>query len=59
MSEEYDSVFDGEEKVNTILPLDLSEDNYLILATRKGLIKKTKIQEFDNIRKKHSNKKVI
>ena len=42
---------DGEEKVNTILPLDLSEDNYLILATRKGLIKKTKIAEFDNIRK--------
>ncbi len=42
---------DGEEKVNTILPLDLSEDNFLILATRKGLIKKTKIAEFDNIRK--------
>ena len=42
---------DGEEKITTILPLDLSEDNYLILATRKGLIKKTKIQEFDNIRK--------
>ena len=42
---------DGEEKVTTILPLDLSEDNFLILATRKGLIKKTKIAEFDNIRK--------
>jgi len=42
---------DGEEKVTTILPLDLSEDNFLILATKKGLIKKTKIAEFDNIRK--------
>ncbi len=42
---------DGEEKITTILPLDLNEDNFLILATRKGLIKKTKISEFDNIRK--------
>ena len=42
---------DGEEKVTTILPMDNSEDNFLILATRKGLIKKTKISEFDNIRK--------
>ncbi len=42
---------DGEEKVNTILPMDNAEDNFLVLATKKGLIKKTKISEFDNIRK--------
>ena len=42
---------DGEERVTTILPLDLSSDNFLILATKKGLIKKTRISEFDNIRK--------
>ena len=42
---------DGEEKITTILPLDLNEENFLILATKNGLIKKTKIAEFDNIRK--------
>ena len=42
---------DGEEKVTTILPMNKEEDNFLILATKKGLIKKTKISEFDNIRK--------
>ncbi len=42
---------DGEEKVNTIIPFDNQEDNFLILATRKGLIKKTKTSEFENVRK--------
>ena len=42
---------DGEEKVNTIIPFDNKEDNFLILATRKGLIKKTKTSEFENVRK--------
>ena len=42
---------EGEEKINTILPMDNADDNFLILATKKGLIKKTKISEFDNIRK--------
>ena len=42
---------EGEEKINTILPMDNDDDNFLILATKKGLIKKTKISEFDNIRK--------
>jgi DNA gyrase subunit A len=42
---------DGDEKVSTILPMDNAEDNFLILATKNGLIKKTKISEFDNIRK--------
>ena len=42
---------DGEEKVNTIIPFDNQEDNFLILATKKGLIKKTKTSEFENVRK--------
>ena len=42
---------EGEEKITTILKYENSEDKFLILATKKGLIKKTKIQEFDNIRK--------
>ena len=42
---------EGDEKINTILKLELGEDKYLILATKLGLIKKTKIKEFDNVRK--------
>ncbi len=43
------------EKVNTIIPLDLedkdSKDFNLVMATRTGLIKKTVLSEYDNIRK--------
>lgn len=40
------------EKVNTIIPRVTSEDSKnLIMATRSGLIKKTTLSEFDNIRK--------
>ena len=42
---------ESEEKINTILKYENKDGNYLVLATRKGLIKKTKIQEFDNVRK--------
>ncbi len=45
------------EKINTIIPLkkeDADRENlnrgHLIIATRKGLIKKTKLSEYDNIR---------
>lgn len=39
------------EKINTILKFDRDDSAYLVLATKKGLIKKTKLTEFDNIRK--------
>ena len=40
-----------EEKVSTILPLVESTTGNLVLATKNGLIKKTKLLEFANIRK--------
>ncbi len=39
------------EKVNTIIPLTEDTTNNLIMATKQGLIKKTKLIEFANIRK--------
>ena len=41
-----------DEKVNNIL-LDNGDENnkYLVVATRKGLVKRTKVEEFENIRK--------
>lgn len=42
----------GEEKVTTMLPLpDLDENMYLLMATQNGMIKKTEMSEFTNIRK--------
>ena len=41
----------GEEKVNTILKFENDEDHYLVLATKKGMVKKTKTSEFENVRK--------
>ena len=41
----------GEEKVNTILKFTNEDDTYLVLATKKGMIKKTKTSEFENVRK--------
>ena len=40
-----------EEKVSTILPLNADTTGNLVLATKKGLIKKTKLLEFASIRK--------
>lgn len=39
------------EKVNTIIPLNEDTTNNLVMATKFGLIKKTKLIEFANIRK--------
>ena len=42
----------GDEKVTALFPVTEAEENeYLVLATRNGVIKKTPMQEFDNIRK--------
>lgn len=42
---------DEGEKVNTIIPLEDDQEGYLIMATKKGLIKKTALSEFSSIRK--------
>ncbi len=42
---------DSDEKINTILKFERDDSAYLVLATKKGLIKKTKLSEFDNVRK--------
>ena len=39
------------EKVTTMLPQDVMEEGYLIIATKKGMIKKTDVKEYANIRK--------
>ena len=41
-----------EEKVTTVIPIEkYSEGMYLIMATKNGVVKKTDIMEYDNIRK--------
>lgn len=41
-----------DEKINSILLDDGSEDNkYLVVATKNGLVKRTNVSEFENIRK--------
>ncbi len=42
---------DDGEKVNAIIPVKEGVTGYIAMATRKGLIKKTALEEFDNIRK--------
>ena len=43
---------DGGEKVAAIIPMrTFSEEEYLILSTKKGIIKKTKLSEFETSRK--------
>lgn len=42
---------DSGEKVNAIIPYDNETSNNLVIATRQGLIKRTKLLEFANIRK--------
>ena len=40
------------EKITAMIPLAESEDNkYLFMATRKGMVKKTSVMEYQNIRK--------
>lgn len=48
---------DPGEKVTTLLPMKENEEGYLMLATRKGLIKKTSLTEFESIRR--TGKKAI
>lgn len=41
-----------EEKITAIIPIDTMDyESYLLMATRKGIIKKTKFEEYKNIRK--------
>ncbi|HEX9059329.1 MAG TPA: DNA gyrase C-terminal beta-propeller domain-containing protein, partial [Clostridia bacterium] len=43
---------DADEKVTTVIPLaEYKEGLFLVMATRNGLIKKTDLMEYDNIRK--------
>ena len=40
-----------DEKINSIIKLNRDEDcKYLLFATKKGIVKKTKLEEFENIR---------
>ncbi len=42
----------GGEKVTTMIPMpDETADHYLMMATRDGMIKKTPMEEFENLRK--------
>jgi DNA gyrase subunit A len=42
----------GDEKITTLIPIDERDKNeYLLLATKNGIVKKTKISEFKNINK--------
>ena len=41
-----------DEKVTAIIPIkEFKEDRYLIMATKHGIVKKTSIKEYENIRK--------
>ncbi len=42
----------GGEKVTSILPNENMREGYLFLATRQGMVKRTNLTEFDNLRKK-------
>lgn len=42
----------GEETITSVLRLDgLDDDKYLVMVTRKGIIKRTKLSAFNNVRK--------
>ncbi|MBQ3158576.1 MAG: hypothetical protein IJB98_02665 [Clostridia bacterium] len=41
----------SDEKINAVIPMTKETDGYLVLATKSGMIKKTDIEEFANIRK--------
>ncbi len=41
-----------DEKITALIPIrEFDEDSYLFMATRKGIVKKTPIKEFANVRK--------
>ncbi len=43
-----------EEKVTTVIPMakeDFTDDRYLVMATKKGIVKKTSLSQYANIRK--------
>ena len=40
-----------QERITTIIPVKKDTIGYLVMATKKGLIKKTNITEFESIRK--------
>lgn len=42
---------DKDEKVETIIPLTDRSEGYLVIATKRGMIKKTALSEYQNIRK--------
>ncbi len=42
---------DQEEKITAVIPMPAEGGGYIAMATRKGLIKKTALEEFSNIRK--------
>ena len=43
---------DGGEKIEAVIPIKKFEDNkFLLMSTKKGLIKKTKLTEYDSARK--------
>ncbi len=43
---------DSEEKITAVIPIsEYKEDMYLIMATRDGLVKKTDLMQYENIRK--------
>lgn len=38
----------SEEKITTVIPIDnFKADNYLLMATKKGIVKKTELEDFD------------
>ena len=40
------------EKITAVIPIDYYRDqDYLIMATKKGLVKKTSLREYMNVRK--------
>ncbi|KXG76368.1 DNA gyrase subunit A [Fervidicola ferrireducens] len=42
----------SQEKVNAVIPIkDFSQDGYLIMVTREGMVKKTLLSEYENTRK--------
>jgi DNA gyrase subunit A len=43
---------DGDERITTVIPIqEYKEGQYLVMATRNGLVKKTDVMEYSNIRK--------
>lgn len=42
---------EADEKISTVLRFAKDEDSYLIMATKLGMVKKTRLSEFDNVRK--------